>query len=62
MWLFIGGIFLFTVIWSWYEFDGDVSHERLIALIGKLSGALLGTRDDVYRRTRFTPSFSYSLS
>ncbi|MEM9070268.1 MAG: hypothetical protein AAGE52_17305 [Myxococcota bacterium] len=29
LWLFIGGIFLATVGWSWVEFGGDVTHERL---------------------------------
>jgi hypothetical protein len=31
LWLFIGGIFLVTVAYSWYVFDGDVSHQRLAA-------------------------------
>ncbi|MGM0588146.1 MAG: hypothetical protein ACQETE_07035 [Bacteroidota bacterium] len=31
LWLFIGGIFLATVGYSWYVFDGDVSHQRLAA-------------------------------
>jgi len=29
LWLYIGGIFLVTVAYSWYFFDGDVSHGRL---------------------------------
>ena len=31
LWLFIGGIFLATVAWSWVQFDGDVSFQRLAA-------------------------------
>ena len=31
LWLFIGGIFLFTVGYSWYNYSGDVSHGRLMA-------------------------------
>lgn len=31
LWLFIGGIFLATVFYSWYMFDGDVSNQRLTA-------------------------------
>lgn len=31
LWLFIGGIFLATVAYSWVVFDGDVSHGRLMA-------------------------------
>lgn len=31
LWLFIGGIFLATVIYSWVVFDGDVSYQRLTA-------------------------------
>ena len=31
LWLFIGIIFLATVSYSWYVFDGDVSHQRLLA-------------------------------
>lgn len=31
LWLFIGGIFLATVFYSWYMFDGDVSNQRLAA-------------------------------
>lgn len=31
LWLFIGGIFLATVTYSWVVFDGDVSHGRLMA-------------------------------
>lgn len=31
LWLFIGGIFLATVGYSWYVYDGDVSHQRLAA-------------------------------
>ena len=31
LWLFIGGIFLFTVGYSWFNFGGDVSHGRLMA-------------------------------
>lgn len=29
LWLFIGGIFLATVSYSWYTYTGDVSYERL---------------------------------
>lgn len=29
LWLFIGGIFLATVTYSWITFDGDVSYQRL---------------------------------
>ena len=29
LWLFIGGIFLVTVSYSWFTLDGDVSYERL---------------------------------
>ena len=29
LWLFIGGIFLATVVWSWVQFDGDVTYQRL---------------------------------
>lgn len=29
LWLFIGGIFLLTVTYSWFTFDGDVTYERL---------------------------------
>lgn len=29
LWLFIGGIFLVTVSYSWFVFDGDVTYERL---------------------------------
>lgn len=31
LWIFIGGIFLFTVGYSWGNFGGDVSHGRLMA-------------------------------
>ena len=31
MWIFIGGIFLGTVGYSWFVFEGDVSHGRLMA-------------------------------
>ena len=31
LWLFIGGIFLFTVGYSWFNYGGDVSHGRLMA-------------------------------
>ena len=31
LWIFIGGIFLVTVGYSWFVFDGDVSHGRLMA-------------------------------
>ncbi len=31
LWLFIGGIFLATVSYSWYAYDGDVSYQRLAA-------------------------------
>ena len=30
LWLFIGGIFLLTVTFSWVHFDGDVSYQRLL--------------------------------
>lgn len=29
LWLFIGGIFLCTVTYSWYVYDGDVTYQRL---------------------------------
>jgi len=29
LWLFIGGIFLLTVTYSWWVYDGDVTYERL---------------------------------
>lgn len=29
LWLFIGAIFLLTSFYSWYQFDGDVSFQRL---------------------------------
>lgn len=29
LWFFIAGIFLLTVTYSWFTFDGDVSYERL---------------------------------
>lgn len=29
LWLFIGGIFLVTVSFSWYVYEGDVSYQRL---------------------------------
>lgn len=31
LWIFIGGIFLFTVGYSWVNYAGDVSHGRLMA-------------------------------
>lgn len=31
LWLYIGGIFVATVFYSWYSFDGDVTHQRLMA-------------------------------
>ena len=31
MWLFVGSIFLATVSYSWFSFDGDVSHGRLMS-------------------------------
>jgi len=31
LWAWIGGIFLITVTYSWLQFDGDVSHQRLQA-------------------------------
>lgn len=31
LWLFVGGIFLATVGYSWIVYDGDVSHGRLMA-------------------------------
>ena len=29
LWLFIGGIFVLTVSYSWFTYDGDVTYERL---------------------------------
>lgn len=29
LWLFIGGIFLVTVTWSYFHYDGDVTYQRL---------------------------------
>ncbi len=29
LWLYIGGIFVLTVTYSWYTYDGDVSYQRL---------------------------------
>ena len=29
LWLFIGGLFLLTVTYSWWQYGGDVSYERL---------------------------------
>jgi hypothetical protein len=29
LWLYMGGIFLITVGFSWYTYDGDVSYQRL---------------------------------
>lgn len=31
LWLFMGGVFLVTVSYSWYVFDGDVTYQRLTA-------------------------------
>jgi hypothetical protein len=31
LWIFIGGIFVATVTYSWITFDGDVTHQRLTA-------------------------------
>jgi hypothetical protein len=31
LWLYIGGIFVATVFYSWYVYDGDVTHQRLMA-------------------------------
>lgn len=31
LWLFIGGVFLATVTYSWLTYDGDVSYQRLAA-------------------------------
>jgi hypothetical protein len=31
LWLYIGGIFVATVFYSWYFYDGDVTHQRLMA-------------------------------
>lgn len=31
LWLYIGGIFVVTMTYSWITFDGDVSHQRLTA-------------------------------
>ncbi len=30
LWLFIGGIFVITAFYSWYNYGGDVSYERLL--------------------------------
>ena len=30
-WLFMGGIFIISTIWSWENYNGDVSHQRLLA-------------------------------
>ncbi|MGM0636240.1 MAG: hypothetical protein ACQESK_09255 [Bacteroidota bacterium] len=30
LWLFIGGVFLATVTFSWFYFDGDVTYQRLL--------------------------------
>lgn len=32
LWLYIGGIFVLTVFYSWYYNDGDVTHQRLMAV------------------------------
>ncbi len=29
LWLFIGGIFIATMLWSWIVYDGDVTYQRL---------------------------------
>lgn len=31
LWLFVGGLFILTVGYSWWVYDGDVSHQRLLA-------------------------------
>ncbi len=31
LWLYIGGIFLATISYSWFVFDGDVSYQRLMS-------------------------------
>jgi hypothetical protein len=31
LWLFIGGIFVLTSFYSWYNFNGDVSYQRLLS-------------------------------
>ena len=31
LWIYLGGIFFVTVLYSWLYYGGDVSHERLIA-------------------------------
>lgn len=31
LWVYIGGIFVFTMSWSWFAYNGDVSHQRLTA-------------------------------
>jgi hypothetical protein len=31
LWLFIGGIFVATSFYSWYNFNGDVSYQRLLS-------------------------------
>ena len=31
LWLFMGGIFILTISYSWWFYDGDVSYKRLAA-------------------------------
>lgn len=35
LWLFVGGIFLVTVIYSWIAYDGDVTYMRLLNKAGE---------------------------
>lgn len=34
LWLFIGSIFLLTITFSWYKFNGDVTYQRLLSADG----------------------------
>ncbi len=29
LWMYIGGIFVVTMVWGWLRFDGDISYQRL---------------------------------
>ena len=31
LWIFIAGIFFFTTLYSWIVYNGDISHQRLLA-------------------------------